>query len=159
MVVGAAKQAKQAPMHASQKLTAHMMQELFTRTANRPSARLGSVVRLSANKQPVCLIRNLQIEAMHAGPISRGDLHSQVGSKNAAFYLGKCIKMSTKQAGVRYVHELSISAAELEKRYKQGEVRWMHLDALHDSAPGRVNAWHLHACPAGNDAHPSAATR
>ena len=47
----------------------------------------------------------------------------QVGSKNAAFYLGKCIKMSTKQAGGRFVHELSISAAELEKRYKQGEVK------------------------------------
>lgn len=47
----------------------------------------------------------------------------QVGSKNAAFYLGRCIKMATKQAATRFVHELSISAAELEKRYKLGEVR------------------------------------
>ena len=49
-------------------------------------------------------------------------IFAQVGSKNAAFYLGKCIKMSTKQAHGRFVHQLSISAAELEKRYKQGEV-------------------------------------
>ena len=47
---------------------------------------------------------------------------AQVGSKNAAFYLGRCIKMSTKQAQGQYVHELSISAAELEKRYKDGKV-------------------------------------
>lgn len=45
-----------------------------------------------------------------------------MGSKNAAFYLGKCVKMATKQGSGRYVHELSISAAELEQRYKQGEV-------------------------------------
>ncbi|KAK9800826.1 hypothetical protein WJX73_002958 [Symbiochloris irregularis] len=44
-----------------------------------------------------------------------------VGSKNAAFYLGRCIKMSTKQAEGRYVHELSISASDLEQRYKQGQ--------------------------------------
>lgn len=46
-----------------------------------------------------------------------------MGSKNAAFYLGKTIKMSTKQADGKYVHELSISASDLEQRYKQGQVR------------------------------------
>ena len=46
----------------------------------------------------------------------------QVGSKNAAFYLGQSVKMCTKTQEGRYVHQLSLAAAELEARYKKGEV-------------------------------------
>lgn len=46
----------------------------------------------------------------------------QVGSKNAAFYLGKRIKVATQPSNSQYVHELSISATELEQRYKDGQV-------------------------------------
>jgi hypothetical protein len=54
----------------------------------------------------------------------------QVGSKNAAFYLGKRIKVATRQAGGAYVHELSIGASDLEQRYRDGQVsmptfRWI----------------------------------
>ena len=42
----------------------------------------------------------------------------QVGSKNAAFFMGKCIKIATRSAGGTSVHELEIAAAELEARYK-----------------------------------------
>ena len=47
----------------------------------------------------------------------------QVGSKNAAFFMGRCIKLSTKRSESDYVHELRIAAAELEQRYKNSEVR------------------------------------
>ena len=46
----------------------------------------------------------------------------QVGSKNAAFYLGKSIKVATRQANSSYVHELSIAASDLEQRYREGKV-------------------------------------
>lgn len=44
--------------------------------------------------------------------------------------------MSTKQADGKYVHELSISAADLEQRYKQGEVRLVYLPFCIVSASG-----------------------
>ena len=46
----------------------------------------------------------------------------QVGSKNAAFYLGQSVKMTTRTQDARFVHQLSLAAAELEKRYKNGQV-------------------------------------
>lgn len=46
----------------------------------------------------------------------------QVGSKNAAFYMGRSIKVATKSAESQYVHELGIAAERLEQRYKGGEV-------------------------------------
>lgn len=46
-------------------------------------------------------------------------LHAlQVGSKNAAFFMGKCIKIATRSTGSDFVHELGIAAADLEERYK-----------------------------------------
>ena len=51
----------------------------------------------------------------------------QVGSKNAAFFMGRCIKLSTRRANSAYVHELRIAAAELEQRYKNAEVTWAGL--------------------------------
>ena len=51
----------------------------------------------------------------------------QVGSKNAAFFMGRCIKLSTRRANSAYVHELHIAAAELEQRYKNAEVNWAGL--------------------------------
>ena len=45
----------------------------------------------------------------------------QVGSKNAAFFMGKCIKIATRSAGSSFVHELGIAAADLEERYKAHE--------------------------------------
>ena len=47
----------------------------------------------------------------------------QVGSKNAAFYMGRSIKVATKSAESQYVHELGIAAERLEQRYKGGEVK------------------------------------
>ena len=46
----------------------------------------------------------------------------QVGSKNAAFYLGRRIKVATRHTGSNYVHELSIGASDLEQRYRDKEV-------------------------------------
>lgn len=46
----------------------------------------------------------------------------QVGSKNAAFYMGRSIKVATKSAESQYVHELGIAAERLEQRYRGGEV-------------------------------------
>ena len=46
----------------------------------------------------------------------------QVGSKNAAFYLGQSVKMCTKTQEGRFVHQLSLAAAELEARYRNGQV-------------------------------------
>ena len=45
-----------------------------------------------------------------------------MGSKNAAFFMGKCIKIATRSADSSYVHELGIAAADLEERYKANEV-------------------------------------
>jgi len=41
-----------------------------------------------------------------------------VGSKNAAFFLGRAVRVSTKRAGDRAVHELAISADALDARYR-----------------------------------------
>ena len=43
----------------------------------------------------------------------------QVGSKNAAFFMGRCIKVATRRAGDAFVHELTIGAEELEQRYRE----------------------------------------
>ena len=47
----------------------------------------------------------------------------QVGSKNAAFYLGRCIRVATKPADSAYVHELGIAAEALEARYRDKQAR------------------------------------
>ena len=47
----------------------------------------------------------------------------QVGSKNAAFYMGRCIRVATKPADSAYVHELGIAAEALEARYRDGQAR------------------------------------
>ena len=47
----------------------------------------------------------------------------QVGSKNAAFFMGQAIKVTTKTGDSPYVHELALVAAELEQRYKDSKVR------------------------------------
>jgi hypothetical protein len=44
-----------------------------------------------------------------------------VGSKNAAFFMGSTVKVVTKKAGERYVHELTLAAEDLEKRYRNQE--------------------------------------
>ena len=46
----------------------------------------------------------------------------QVGSKNAAFFMGQSVKVITKRADSPYVHELGLVAAELEQRYKDSKV-------------------------------------
>ena len=65
---------------------------------------------------------NLQCGLQLGGPC-----FVQVGSKNAAFFMGRCIKLSTRRANSAYVHELRIAAAELEQRYKNAEVNWARL--------------------------------
>ena len=47
----------------------------------------------------------------------------QVGSKNAAFYMGRCIRVATKPADSAYVHELGIAAEALEARYREKQAR------------------------------------
>lgn len=47
----------------------------------------------------------------------------QVGSKNAAFFMGQAVKVTTKTADSPYVHELALVAAELEQRYKDSKVK------------------------------------
>lgn len=44
-----------------------------------------------------------------------------VGSKNAAFFIGSCVKVVTRKAEERYVHELCLAAEDLEQRYRNGE--------------------------------------
>uniref|UniRef100_A0A1D2ABE5 SMCHD1 ribosomal S5 domain-containing protein n=1 Tax=Auxenochlorella protothecoides TaxID=3075 RepID=A0A1D2ABE5_AUXPR len=44
-----------------------------------------------------------------------------VGSKNAAFFIGSSVKMVTRRVGEPYVHELQLSAGELEQRYRLGQ--------------------------------------
>ncbi|GBF97420.1 hypothetical protein Rsub_09586 [Raphidocelis subcapitata] len=44
-----------------------------------------------------------------------------VGSKNAAFYLGRTVKVATRPQGGSHVHELCIRGDELERRFKAGE--------------------------------------
>jgi structural maintenance of chromosomes flexible hinge domain-containing protein 1 len=45
-----------------------------------------------------------------------------VGSKNAAFYLGRSVKMTTRKQTAPMVHELKLEASALEQRYKAGQV-------------------------------------
>lgn len=51
----------------------------------------------------------------------------QVGSKNAAFYMGRCIRVATKPADSAYVHELGIAAEVLEARYREKQARTVML--------------------------------
>jgi len=44
-----------------------------------------------------------------------------VGSKNAAFYLGRTVRIATRAAGAPRVGELCIRGEELERRYRAGE--------------------------------------
>jgi hypothetical protein len=44
-----------------------------------------------------------------------------VGSKNAAFYLGRTVKVATRARGAPRVSELCIRGDELERRYRAGE--------------------------------------
>ncbi|KAK9820414.1 hypothetical protein WJX72_010046 [[Myrmecia] bisecta] len=60
-----------------------------------------------------------------------------VGSKNAAFFMGKSIKIVTKPAASQYVHELCIVAAELEQRYKNSQAVYEE-DILH-RCPGSAS--------------------
>lgn len=48
-----------------------------------------------------------------------------MGSKNAAFFIGSSVKMVTRRVGEPYVHELQLSAGELEQRYRLGQVLLM----------------------------------
>lgn len=57
------------------------------------------------------------------GSAAAKQLHSDlsyfgVGSKNAAFYMGRCIKVTTKSPDNVLVHEMEISADNLEERYQ-----------------------------------------
>ncbi|KAL0055144.1 hypothetical protein WJX82_007626 [Trebouxia sp. C0006] len=57
-----------------------------------------------------------------AGSFLTGELsYFGVGSKNAAFFMGQSIKVTTKKADSPYVHELALVAAELEQRYKESK--------------------------------------
>ena len=47
----------------------------------------------------------------------------QVGSKNAVFYMGRCVKVVTRSAKGSFVHELAIAAADLEERYRAHQAR------------------------------------
>jgi hypothetical protein len=49
-------------------------------------------------------------------------LFHQVGSKNAAFFMGRCIKVASRQRRDPFVHELAIGAQELEQRYREAQV-------------------------------------
>ena len=49
--------------------------------------------------------------------------HAQVGSKNAAFFMGRSVKVCTRQSPRREVHQLCIDAQKLEERYRNSKVR------------------------------------
>lgn len=51
-----------------------------------------------------------------------GGCLAQVGSKNAAFYMGRCIRVATKPPASAFVHELGIAAEALEERYREKQV-------------------------------------
>ena len=53
---------------------------------------------------------------------ANGACHVQVGSKNAAFFMGGCTKVVTKSAQSSFVHELTLAAGELEERYRNQQV-------------------------------------
>lgn len=64
-----------------------------------------------------------------------GDLsYFGVGSKNAAFFMGRSVKLATKRADSEAVHELCIAGSELERRYRNGEAVYEE-DMVH-RAPG-----------------------
>jgi hypothetical protein len=69
----------------------------------------GAVANASSNKQP-------------QGRYLSGDISFfGVGSKNAAFYLGRTVRVATRAAGAPRVSELCIRGDELERRYRAGE--------------------------------------
>lgn len=60
--------------------------------------------------------------ALGAGRFLTGDIsYFGVGSKNAAFFMGSSVKVVTRKAGERFVHELPLAANELEARYRNKE--------------------------------------
>lgn len=62
----------------------------------------------------------------------------QVGSKNAAFFMGHSIKVSTRREDEPWVHELHLAAGELEERYRrcaQASGRWRGGGAWHVAPP------------------------
>lgn len=62
---------------------------------------------------------NKRSKGLGAGRFLTGNLsYFGVGSKNAAFFMGSFIKIVTKKSDERYVHELSLCAADLEERYR-----------------------------------------
>ena len=65
---------------------------------------------------------NVSSCAIKCHNITRSLVLIQVGSKNAAFYMGQSVKVVTKKADSPYVHELGLVAAELEQRYKDSKV-------------------------------------
>lgn len=72
-----------------------------------------------------------------AGRFLTGDLSFfGVGSKNAAFFMGASVKVATRKAGERYVHELSLDASDLESRYRNHEAVYEE-DMVHRN-PGDV---------------------
>ena len=50
----------------------------------------------------------------------------QVGSKNAAFFMGRSVKVCTKRAKDTQVHQLCIDAEKLEHRYRNRQVTPPH---------------------------------
>ncbi len=73
-----------------------------------------------------------------AGRFLTGDLSFfGVGSKNAAFFMGASVKIATRKAGERFVHELSLGAADLEARYRNNEAVYEE-DMVHRN-PGDVS--------------------
>lgn len=63
-----------------------------------------------------------RVAAPAANRFLTGDLSFfGVGSKNAAFFMGSSVKVTTRKAGERYVHELCLAAADLEARYRNNE--------------------------------------
>ena len=46
----------------------------------------------------------------------------QAGSKNAAFYMGRTVKVVTKPADSPYVHELMLDADAMEQCYRDKKV-------------------------------------
>ena len=61
-------------------------------------------------------------EASHSKQAALTELIAQVGSKQAAFFMGQSVKVTTKPADSPYVHELALVAEELEQRYKDSKV-------------------------------------
>ncbi|KAK3267358.1 hypothetical protein CYMTET_24075 [Cymbomonas tetramitiformis] len=73
-------------------------------------------------------------KAAHTRHLTSDLSYFGVGSKNACFYLGASTRVSTRQAGSRYVHELCIAANELERRYVQQQGSVWEEDLLHRNA-------------------------